>query len=511
MSDVALAESGVHESLFQGCAFSGSGVLGILNNLGSAVRARKQLPQMDPPLELSADRFPTMLSELANAVRSGRVTPREMVDEAIERISSGDGDIGAVVRLEADSARRLAATHDRTGPLAGLPLLVKDMARCAGSVTTFGVTMHADAEPDTVDDVVVARLRSAGAIVVGRTNSPAFGHAPFTANLLFGPTRNPWNTDRSPGGSSGGSAAALTAGFAPLATTSDGGGSVRIPAALCGLVGLKPTTGAVGRNVLPRWMELSTQGVTAASVADVVLQARVVAGPASGDWLSGPGPVDQFEPTLPARVLACRTFRADVDPVVEAAYETSLEAVAAAGVPVERVPAPCDVQTVVDWFTISSCELAQSLVAERDSWDTFDESLREILRFGINVSVGDYLAATRRRHEIGVRIDATIGSDGVLALPTLNVQDWAPEGPTPTDAGTVVGDPTIATNTPDLNLTGHPAVSVPMGTGDRGVPMGLQLVAPRWADGLALGVAELLERARPWPLTAPGFTPFSVR
>ena len=112
---------------------------------------------------------------------------------------------------------------------------------------------------------------------------------------------------------------------------------------------------------------------------------------------------------------------------------------------VERVDAPCDAQTVVDWFFISSCELANSLSAERDRWESFDDSLQEILRFGINVSVGDYLAATRRRHEIGARIDATIGSDGVLALPTLNVQDWAPEGPTPMDAGAVAGDPTIAT------------------------------------------------------------------
>lgn len=299
-------------------------------------------------------------------------------------------------------------------------------------------------------------------------------------------------------------------GFVPIATTSDGGGSVRIPAALCGLVGLKPTTGSVGRNVLPRWMELSTQGATASTVADVVLQAEVIAGAAPGDWMSAPPPADQFTPRLPTRVAACRTFRADVDPVVEAAYEASLEAITANGVPVERIEAPCDNQAIVDWFVVSSCELAHSLSDERDRWGSLDESLQSILRFGIAVSIEDYLAATRRRHDLGARIDAAIGPDAVLALPTLNVQDWGPEGPTPIDAGAVVGDPTIAANTPDINLTGHPAVSVPMGVGDLGVPMGLQLVAPRWADGLALGVAELLERSRPWPLVAPGFTPFGL-
>ncbi|HNH38090.1 MAG TPA: amidase family protein, partial [Microthrixaceae bacterium] len=284
----------------------------------------------------------------------------------------------------------------------------------------------------------------------------------------------------------------------------------RIPAALCGLVGLKPTTGSVGRNVLPRWIELSTQGVTASTVADVVLQAQLVAGASPGDWLSAPTAPGQFTPTRPASVRACRTFRADVDPVVEAAYEASLDAIAADGIPVERVDSPCGAQAIIDWFFISSCELAHSLAGERDRWESFDTSLQDILQFGIGVSMEDYLAATRRRHELGARIDDTLGGDSVLALPTLNVQDWGPEGPAATDAGSVTGDPSIAANTPDINLTGHPAANVPMGLGDRGVPMGLQLVAPRWSDGLALGVAEVLERSRPWPLTAPGFTPFGL-
>lgn len=452
--------------------------------------------------------LPIMLQELAAAVRDHAVTPLELVDEAVRRIEAGDGDINAVVRLEADAAREIAALHDRTGALAGIPVLVKDMARCRGSVTTYGSRLFVDADPDDVDDVVVARLRAAGAIVIGRTNTPAFGHAPFTSNLVFGATRNPWNPECSPGGSSGGSAAALAAGFVPIATTSDGGGSVRIPAALCGLVGLKPTTGSVGRNVLPRWIELSTQGVTASTVADVVLQVEVIAGAASGDWLSALPAIGQFTPTRPTRVRACRTFRADVDPVVEAAYEASLEAIAAAGIPVERVESPGDAQSIIDWFFISSCELAHSLAGERDRWESLDASLQDILRFGIGVSMEDYLAATRRRHDLGARIDDTLGGDSVLALPTLNVQDWGPEGPVASDAGAVTGDPSIAANTPDINLTGHPAVSVPMGLGDRGVPMGLQLVAPRWADGLALGVAELLEHVRPWPLVATGYHPF---
>ena len=151
--------------------------------------------------------------------------------------------------------------------------------------------------------------------MVGRTNTPAFGHTAFTTNTLFGPTRNPWNPERSPGGSSGGSGAAIAAAYAPLATFSDGGGSVRIPASCCGLVGYKPSMGAIGRNTLPRWWAFSTMGVAGRSVADVVLEASVMLGPAPGDFLSLPRGGVALEPTRPRRVLACRSFRADVDPV----------------------------------------------------------------------------------------------------------------------------------------------------------------------------------------------------
>ena len=139
-----------------------------------------------------------MLAELAAAVRERRISPVELVEEALRRIGRDDPALNAVVRLRADEALGEAAGHSCDGPLAGLPLLVKDMARCAGMPTTFGSALFADAAPDTIDDIVVERLRGAGAIVVGKTNTPAFGHAAVTANLLFGATGNPWNTLQSP-------------------------------------------------------------------------------------------------------------------------------------------------------------------------------------------------------------------------------------------------------------------------------------------------------------------------
>ncbi|MBK9178539.1 MAG: amidase [Acidimicrobiales bacterium] len=450
-----------------------------------------------------------MLTELAAAVRGGRVEPVELVEESLRRIEAGNGALNAVISVRPDEARAEArASSGRDGPLAGLPLLVKDMARCKGSVTTMGSPLFAGAAPDTVDDVAVARLRAAGAIVVGRTNSPAFGHAGFTTNRLYGATCNPWNLDRSPGGSSGGSAAALAAGFAPLATTSDGGGSVRIPASCCGLVGYKPSMGAIGRNVLPRWIHFSTQGVTAASVDDVLAQAEVVLGPAVGDYLGLPRAGVALAPSAPARVLACRSFRAGVDPVIEAAFEEALDELAGVGFPVERVEPPSDSSVAEAWFVMSAAELAQSLLDVRDQWPSFEASLAFVLDYGAAVGATDYIAAERRRHEVSARFDDLLGADAVLVVPTVNVTSWGPEGPLPTSVGSVVDDPAVAVNTNDLNFTGHPAVSVPLGRDADGVPFGLQIVAPRFADGLALGLAQAWERRRPWPEVAPGYEPF---
>lgn len=451
-----------------------------------------------------------MLEQLAGAVRDGRVDPVELVAESLRRIEASHATLNAVTALRAEEALAEAAACPRTGPLAGLPLLVKDMARCRGMRTTMGCRWFADAPADDVDDVVVARLRAAGAIVLGRTNTPAFGHAAFTANHLFGATRNPWNPERSPGGSSGGAGAALAAGLVPLATASDGGGSVRIPASACGLVGYKPTMGGIGRNVVPRWLHFSTQGTLGRTVADVILEASVTLGPAAGDILSVPRASIALEPVRPRRVLVCRSFRADVDAVIEAAFDEAVAALGAAGLPLERVEAPFDGSIAASWFQMSSAELAQSLLHERNRWDELEPSLRFQLDYGAQVSAADYIAAQRRRFDAAARLDALLGADAVLVVPTVNATSWPPEGPVPAAAGATTGDPAIAVNTPDLNFTGHPAVSVPIGRDDAGVPFGLQVVAPRFADGLALAVAQVLERERPWPLVAPGYEPYPV-
>jgi Asp-tRNA(Asn)/Glu-tRNA(Gln) amidotransferase A subunit family amidase len=455
-----------------------------------------------------------MLSELAGAVRDGRVSPRELVEESLRRIEKANPDLNAVIALRGEEALAEAETlaaDRRNGPLAGLPLLVKDLSDVGGMPTTFGSPLYADAAPATADSTIVARLRAAGAIVVGKTNTPAFGWTGITDNKVFGATRNPWNPERSPGGSSGGSAAALAAGLAPLATTTDGGGSVRIPASMCGLVGYKPTLGVIGRDHAPRWITFSTSGATSAAVADVMLEASVLAGPTGTDLNELPTGSVPIEAVQPRRVIASRTLRADVDPAVAAAFDEMIRVVEVdVGLPVttvDRVFAKDDVP--FSWFVVGGAELAQSLAVHRDAWDEFEPGLAMMLNMGEGISTSDYIAGQRARYEVGAAIETLLGGDAVLLTPTLNVTSWGPSGPLPDAAGAVTGDPSIAVNTMDLNYTGQPAVSVPMGLGPEGVPMGLQITAPRFADRLALGLAAALERARPWPATAPGYEPFT--
>jgi Asp-tRNA(Asn)/Glu-tRNA(Gln) amidotransferase A subunit family amidase len=451
-----------------------------------------------------------MLNELATAVRDGRLDPVDLVEDSLRRIAETNDQINAVVALRGDEALEEAARHPRTGALAGLPVLVKDMARCKGMRTTFGSELFIDAPPDDVDDVVVARLKSEGAIVIGRSNTPAFGASAVTVNAVFGPTRNPWNTERSPGGSSGGSSAALAASYVPIATSSDGGGSVRIPASATSLVGYKPSMGAIGRNVLPRWIGFSSQGTLGRTVADVCLEASVIQGPAVGDFLSLPPGAIDLRPQMPRRVIATRSFRQDVDPVIERSFDELLGALESDGVEVTRIDPPSDERMASLWYTIASAELAQSLAEHREKWETFEPHTVTQLLAGERVELFDYLSATRERHALSARFDELLGDDAVLVTPTVNVQSWAAEGPLPTSLNGVE-NPLVPLNTLELNLTGHPGVSVPMGIDDHGVPVGLQIAAPRFADRLALGLAERLERLRPWPQVADGFELFSAR
>jgi Asp-tRNA(Asn)/Glu-tRNA(Gln) amidotransferase A subunit family amidase len=213
---------------------------------------------------------------------------------------------------------------------------------------------------------------------------------------------------------------------------------------------------------------------------------------------------------MPARVLVCRSFRDDVDPEIEEAFERTLHNLSKSDVSIERVVAPSDKSTGYLWLTISAAELLQSLRPYEDRWDELNDYVQVQLRFAEHVTIDDYIAAQRSRHELTARFDALLDEHTVLLVPTTNARAWKAEGPLPTAAGKIVDDPSIALNTPELNVTGHPGVSVPIGHDINGVPIGMQIIAGRFHDDLALGLAQHVERIQPWVHVAPGYSPFGL-
>ncbi len=460
------------------------------------------------------------IAALAGAVREGRVSSEELVRESLGRIERLNPSLNAVVALRPEGAladarvldARVAAGED-PGPLAGLPLLVKDNEDHQGLPTTFGSLLRAHAPPAAADCEAVARLRAAGAIVVGKTNVPEFAFEGFTANRLFGDTPNPWASEWSPGGSSGGSAVALITGMAPLATGTDGGGSVRIPAAFCGLVGLKPTTGLIGQWPPPSWIELSTKGPMATSVADARLLLDVLRGPIAG----APGAAPAWAPPRDAparRILATPRLVAHDEPLpptLVAAFEAVLHTIeTSGGLPVERIDPPYPQQLDEDWAVMASVDeltwLGRGLVQARA--DEMTEYLRGAMGFASSISVDAYQDARRRRFAFARLTDELLGEDAVLLCPTMCVEGFPVDGRLPGAEGQ--GTEGFHYNTQPANTTGHPALSVPAGLSPNGVPLGLQITGPRYRDDMALDVGAMWEELAPWPEAAPDHEPFAA-
>ena len=460
-----------------------------------------------------------MIAQVAQLVRARNASCVEIVERALTLVEAGNPRLGAVVALRAEQALAEAADQDRRlaagqvlGPLAGLPLLVKDLEDVAGMITTQGSLVFADSPPAPTDGLVPGRLRAAGAIVIGKTNLPECAFEAYTSNRLFGSTRNPWDLRYSPGGSSGGSAAALSAGMVPLATATDGGGSARIPAAFCGLVGFKPTNGIIGRSPVPSWMDLSTDGPMGHSVADVRLLLELEKGPAVGDPSALPGWVPGPPGELRRAFASVRTSDwGPLDPALQAAFDAALAVLESElGLAVELVE-PARVTPAGnadrDWFTLCCTEQAHqigsALLHERA--DDFDPVLLAQMQAGLQTTLADYLGARRRRFEHVRHLDLLLGADGVLVTPTVTMTAQHADGRML--GADVAGTPEDALNTCLQNITGHPSVSLPAGTLPEGLPFGLLLTGPRFRDDLLLDLAARWERTRPWPWFAPGFEP----
>lgn len=471
---------------------------------------------------------PGAIRSTAAAIASGRATAVEAVTEALRRIAERDTALGAVIAIRAEEALAEARESDAQrqradrspGALEGVPVLVKDLEDVAGMPTRRGSLVFADAAPAMADEVVPALLRRAGAIVVGKTNLPEFATEGFTDNLLDGPTGNPWNAAYSPGGSSGGSAAALSAGMVPIATATDGGGSVRIPAAMCGLVGLKPTHGAVGRWPVPDWIDLSTYGPMATTVDDLRLLLSLMVGRLDGDPTTAPAPWDprQTAGSRPSHiVIAERTSPFGPLPVTvhEAFHAAAQQFASLWGVPVTSI-SPEEVfgglgDPDLDWFTLATAEHVNAMGRDQvPLWlDRMHPATAAFMELGLTVGIDAYISARRRRALYTRRLDALLGADGLLLTPTIAVEGWLADGRLTADAEPAMLPPE-AYSTAVQNLTGHPAMTIPAGRFASGLPFGLQITAGRWRDALLLDVASEWESRHPWPRTAPGFDEFAL-
>ena len=462
-----------------------------------------------------------MLAQLAQAVRERAVSATELVRTSLDRIERLNPDLNAVTEVWAEEALVQAERVDARGaegPLAGLPLLVKDNTDVAGKVTSYASRPMLERPAADRSEVTVERLVGAGAIPLGRTNLPEFAFQGYTDSKLFGPARNPWGLEWSPGGSSGGSGAAIAAGLVPIATAGDGGGSIRTPAAFCGLAGLKPTNGLIGRRPIPSWMDYSSQGPLGAELEDVRLLLHVMRGPAEGDPTAAPS--WQYGGGMPRRVLAALRTR-DVGPLpadVEDPFRAALAAIEGElGLPVEEISTPSlfpsldlsSTQTRDDWYATVAAEeviwLGRAWV--REHLEDFSEDFRSVMEYGLTLTLDDYLEVRQHRFAYAADLDRLLGDDTVLVTPTNGYAGWRPNGMLPDRDRAAQAE---GYNTGEFNMSGHPAMSVPAGVSTNGIPFGLQIVGPRYRDDLVLDFGAAWELARPWPANATGYEAFPM-
>ncbi len=449
--------------------------------------------------------------ELAAMIRARKISPVEVTKAVLAQIERHNPALNAIVTMNkeealcaAGKAEQAVMSGQQLGPLHGVPLHVKDNLFVAGSRTTFGSKL-AEANVTTENCPAVERLRAAGMILIGRTNTPEQGWKGVTDNRVFGATRNPWNTALTPGGSSGGAAAAVAAGMGPIGLGTDGGGSLRIPAAFCGVFGFKPSFGRV-----PNWpggggAMLRHIGTITRTVADMAAALDVMAGPDARDLLSLPQTGDKYTASHDSGIRGtCIAYSpnlgyARVDPEVAALCERAAKRFGEAGATVEQVelgwPDPYDAWSVFFFGTFAGA-LEKNLAQQGD---LLDPGLRRVVEQGLQLKGTDFANALGARHEFWEKVRRVYERFDLLLCPTLPVLPF-PIGQD--EASPIDGEqlrPLQWTRfTYPFNLTGQPAASVPAGWSQSGLPIGLQIVGNRHADVLVLQVARAWEQIQPW-------------
>jgi Asp-tRNA(Asn)/Glu-tRNA(Gln) amidotransferase A subunit family amidase len=459
---------------------------------------------------LAADAFSS-----AAAVRAREISPVELVEASLEAIARGNPVLNAFTVVLADEARvqaqqaEAAVNRGEQAPLLGVPITIKDHIWMRGVRATNGSLAYKDFVPD-VDCEAVARLREAGAIIVGKTNNPEFCYRGTTDNLVFGLTRNPWNIQRTPGGSSGGAGASVAAGMAPIALGTDGGGSVRIPASFCGVVGHKPSFGLVPKEPgFKGWKTLSVDGPITRTVRDAALALSIMAGPAVADDMTYPVPAQDYvaAATQQRDLTALRVAYsvdmgfAAVDPDVRNAFDGALETLSHLGCRLVETH-PSTGNPMAMWNLFATCEGYASEGPLLDQWESqMSPGTADLIRAGRDLAGWEYVDALHARGAFTRVWSQFFTEYDVLVSPCMQLTAFDVDILSPSSIDGLPVDPFFddwCSLVLPANLTGQPAISIPMGFGSDGLPVGLQVMGRRFDDATVLALAAAYEQAAPW-------------
>jgi amidase len=445
--------------------------------------------------------------ELARLVRTREVSSAELVQLYLERIARLEPELNAFVTVCEDNAIAEASAIDAApgdAPFRGVPIAVKDLTATAGVRTTFSSRAYADFVPD-YDTAVVRRLRTAGFVILGKTNTPEFGTTAFTESDLNGATRNPWNLERTPGGSSGGAAAALAAGLTPIAHGTDGGGSIRIPASCCGVFGLKPSRGRVSSAPFSALEGLSTAGPLSRTVEDAAQLLDVLAGYEPGDPWWAPPPEHPFAQAVvepPGQLRVAVTSTPPIETPVAPECITALHAAAALFAElghevVEETPPWTDPDLFHTFIEVWQTGPALHPIEDLSLITPLNRGLIESARAS---SAIDYARAVVRLQSIARRTVAFWQDIDIVLTPTLAMPP-VPIGWQQSVEGAIeqlLRNTEFTPFTAIANLTGLPAMSLPLHWSEDGLPIGVQAIGPPAGDAVLLSLAAQLEAARPW-------------
>ncbi len=456
----------------------------------------------------------------AELVRSGEATPLELVDAAIERIEAVDGDLNAVIHRRFDEARAEAQSSDLgDGPFRGVPMLLKDLwPASAGDPFHMGnPALKAAGYRHPTDANIVTRYRQAGFVIVGRTNTPELGLSATTEPMAYGPTHNPWNTNHGAGGSSGGAAAAVASGMIPAANASDGGGSIRIPAAMTGLVGLKPSRGRISMGPLQDEWGMSCQHVVSHTVRDTASILDATCAPFLGDGVVAPGPARPYLDEVGANPGRLRIGLLDTNPRLDVNPEC-VEVTRKAGQLLESLghevadshPEAMDqivtfnqlFSTLARVGAVENMERLGALLGRKLGQDDVEPGTWAMAQGGAKVTGAEVLAAQAAQHEFR-RLMAQWWEQGwdLLLTPTTAeppppLGKMAPSADDPFRS--LTGSVPYAAFTSPFNTTGQPAISLPLHRTADGLPVGAQLVAAYGREDLLIQVAAQLEAEVQW-------------